>query len=204
MLVIHSSDEARSGTRSALHVPQHEKDVPTTGLRSRIGSVGALYAHALLIEHEAVERYREFALSMAEHGNDELATLFKQLAECEAEDAFHLAKKTAGMSLPRLAAREHAWLDQDAPVPEAHAFIYRMLTPRMALEIALRAEECAKAFFDRVLSESDDAGILEVALEMAHNEELHIAWVNEALTRVPHPYRASEGMLGDPTIPQQL
>src|ERR1035437_2774691 len=131
---IHSS-EARRGAWSAWYVAEHEEAVPKEGLRRRIGSVGELYAHALLIEHEAVERYREFALSMVEHGNDELATLFKQLAEFEAEDAFHLAKKTVGMSLPRLAAGEHAWLDQDAPVPEAHAFVYRMLTPRMALEI---------------------------------------------------------------------
>jgi rubrerythrin len=199
MFTIHSSEG-----RSASYAAQHEDAVPKEGLRKRIGSVGALYAHALLIAREAAERYREFASSMAEHGNDGVATLFRQLAEFEAQHAFHLTKKTARMGLPRVAAGEHAWLDTDAPVPEAHAFVYRMLTPRMALEIALRAEERAKAFFDRVLAESTDAGIRAVALEMARDEESHIAWVNEALARVPRPYRPSESMPGDPTIPQQL
>jgi len=178
--------------------------VPRAGLRRRVGSVSALYAHAMLIEHEAVERYREFASHMTEHGNDILAELFGQLANFEAEHAFHLAKKTAGMALPKLAAGEYAWLDQDAPVPEAHAFVLRMLTPRLALEIALRAEERAKAFFEKVLAESSDAGIRELAFDMARDGESHIAWVNDALARVPQPYRPSEEQPGDPTLPRQL
>jgi rubrerythrin len=185
-------------------LPQQERVAPTVGLRKPVGSVSALYAHAMLIEHEAVERYREFASNMAEHGNDTVAELFGKLAEFEAEHAFHLAKKTAGMALPKLAATEYAWLDKDAPLPEAHAFVYRMLTPRIALEIALHAEERAKAFFERVLAESRDKGIREVALEMARDEQAHIAWVNEALTHVPPPFRPSEELPGDPTIPQQL
>jgi len=194
----------RSEARSAAKVLQQEKVAPKAGLRKRIGSVGLLYARALLIEHEAAERYREFASHMAEHGNDTLAELFGQLAEFEGEHADHLAKKTAGMTLPKLAAGEHAWLDQEAPVPEAHALVYRMLTPRVALEIALRAEERAKAFFEKVLAEASDAGIREVALDGARDEQAHIAWVNEALARVPQPYRPSEEQPGDPTIPQQL
>lgn len=203
MAAIHAHLE-RNKARAAATSAQQEKVAPKTGLRKRIGSVGVLYAHALLIEHEAAERYREFALHMAEHGDDTLAELFEQLAEFEGEHAYHLAKKTAGMKLPKLAAGEHAWLDQEAPVPEAHAFVYRMLTPRLALEIALRAEERAKVFFEKVLAESSDAGIRKVALDMARDEQAHIAWVNEALARVPQPYRPSEEQPGDPTIPQQL
>ena len=178
--------------------------VPRAGLRRRVGSVSALYAHAMLIEHEAVERYREFASHMTEHGNDILAELFGQLANFEAEHAFHLTKRAAGLTLPKIAAGEHAWLDRDAPVPEAHAFVLRMLTPRLALEIALRAEERAKAFFEKVLAESSDAGIRELAFDMARDGESHIAWVNDALARVPQPYRPSEEQPGDPTLPRQL
>ncbi len=203
MAAIHPHLE-RSEARPAAKGLQQEKVAPKAGLRKRIGSVGLLYAHALLIEHEAAERYREFASHMAEHGNDTLAELFEQLAEIEGEHAYHIAKKTAGMTLPKLAAGEHAWLDREAPVPEAHAFVYRMLTPRLALEIALRAEERAKVFFEKVFAEASDAGIREVALDMARDEQAHIAWVNEALARVPQPYRPSEEQPGDPTVPQQL
>jgi len=203
MVAIHPHVE-RSKRHPAAKVLQQEKAAPKAGLRKRIGSVGALYAHALVIEHEAVQRYREFAAHMTERGNDILAELFGQLANFEAEHAFHLAKRAAGLTLPKIAAGEHAWLDQDALVPEAHAFVLRMLTPRLALEIALHAEERAKAFFEKVLAEASDAGIRELALDMARDEESHIAWVNEALARAPQPYRPSEEQPGDPTIPQQL
>jgi rubrerythrin len=202
MSAVHTR-EAVSQAPVSLSVTQNDKPM-RAGLRKRVGSLGALYAHALLIEREAVERYREFATNMAEHGNDAVAALFEQLAEFESEHAFHLAKKTAGMNLPKLNVAEHAWLDQESPLPEAHAFIYRMLTPRMALEIALRAEKHAKTFFDRVLAEENDAGICEVAKDMARDEEAHIAWVSEALARVPMPYQPNEDLPGDPTIPQQL
>jgi rubrerythrin len=158
----------------------------------------------MVIEREAVVRYREFAAHVAEHGNDTVAELFRNLAQFGTEHAYHLAKKTAGMALPKLATGEYSWLDQEAPVPEAHAFVLRMLTPRLALKIALCAEERAKAFFDKVIDESSDAGIRKAALELARDEQAHIAWVNEALARVPKPYQPTEEQPGDPTIPQQL
>jgi rubrerythrin len=174
------------------------------GLRQQVESVGALYAHAMVIEREAVVRYREFAQHMVEYGNDTVAELFRNLAYFGTEHAYHLAQKTAGMDLPKLAAGEYSWLDQDAPVPEARAFVLRVLTPRMALEIALRAEERAKAFFDKVVAESSDAVIREAAHALARDEQTHVAWVNEALARVPKPYQPSEEQPGDPAIAEQL
>jgi rubrerythrin len=203
MAAIHP--HARPGkAHPATQILPQEKAATRVGLRRLVGSVSGLYAHAMVIEQEAVERYREFAANMEEHGNGAVAELFGKLAEFEAEHAFHLAKKTVGMTLPKFAAAEYSWLDEQAPVPEAHAFVMRMLTPRMALEIALRAEQRAKAFFDKVLDESTDAGIRELARDMARDEQAHIAWVNEALARVPQPYQPSEELPGDPTIPQQL
>jgi rubrerythrin len=196
--------DRRNKARPLAQGPGHDKAAPREDRRRRVGSVGALYAHAMAIEREAVVRYREFAAHMAERGNDTVAELFRHLAQFGTEHAYHLAKKTAGMALPNLAAGEYSWLDQDAPVPEAHAFVLRMLTPRLALEIALRAEQRAKAFFDTVIDEASDAGIRETALGMAREEEAQITWVNEALARVPKPYQATEEQPGDPTIPQQL
>jgi rubrerythrin len=191
-------------SRPAVQAVAQAKKAPTEVPWGRVGSVGALYAHVMMIEREAVVRYREFAAHMDEHGNDTVADLFRSLARFGTEHAYHLAQKTAGMALPKFAAGEYSWLDEEAPVPEAHAFVLRILTPRLALEIALRAEERAKAFFDQVIDETDDAGIRAVALDMAREEQAHIVWVNEALARVPMPYQPSEAQPGDPTIPQQL
>src|SRR5471032_2771366 len=139
--------DRRNNARPVAQVMGQEKEAPSEGPRRRVGSVSALYAHAMVIEREAVVRYSEFAAQMAEQGNDTVAELFRNLAQFGTERAYHLAKKTVGMALPTLVAGEYSWLDQEAPVPEAHAFVLRMLTPRLALEIALRAEERAKAFF---------------------------------------------------------
>lgn len=199
MPAVQSHDE-RGGTRP----PASDHDLGAAAMRKRIGSVGTLYAHALQIEHEAAGRYREFASHMAERGDDAVAVLFGQFADVDGERASRLEKKAAGMTLPNFAPGEHAWLDQEAPVPEAHAFIYRMLTPRLALEIALRAEERAKAFFEQVIADASDGSVRDLALDMARDEEAHIARVNKALAHVPVPYRPSEEQPGDPTIPQQL
>jgi rubrerythrin len=171
--------------------------------RKRIASLGTLFAHALAIEHEAEARYRELAAHMADSGNDTLAELFVRLAEFEGEHSLHLAKKSVGIDIPVLAPGEYAWLDSGAPVPEARAFVYRMMTPRLALEIALRAEQQAKAFFEQVRAESRNMGIRELAAEFARDEESHVAWVKDALARLPQPFQPSEQQPGDPTIEQR-
>ncbi len=169
-----------------------------------IGSLGALYAHALAIQQEAQARYREFATLMADYGNDTTAELFGWLADFEAERAFHLAKKCVGIEIPVIDASEYAWLDSEAPVPEARAFIFRMITPRMALEIALRAEKQAKAFFGRVRGESCNASVRKLAAEFARDEQSHIDWVTDALAQSPSPFRFDEDQPRDPTIEQQM
>lgn len=203
MAAIHPRDH-QNDSRSGAKVMGQEKEALREGLRQRVGSVSALYAHAMAIEREAVVRYREFAAHVAERGYHTVAELFRNLAQFGTEHVYHLAKKTAGMALPKLAAGEYSWLDQEAPVPEAHAFVLRMLTPRLALNIALRAEERAEAFFDKVIDESSDAGVREVALDMARDKQALITWVNDALARLPKLYQPTEEQPGDPTINQQL
>jgi len=199
---------SNEGLRSARPIPQvlpPEKAAPANQrLRKQIGSLAMLYAHALAIEHEAEASYRELAARMADFGNDTVADLFHRLAEFEGEHAFHLAKRCVGIEIPLLAPGEYAWLDCGAPVPEARAFVYRMMTPRLALEIALRAEEQARAFFEHIRYESLDAGIRELATEFTLDEASHIAWVKDALARLPQPFQPNEDLPGDPTIEQRM
>lgn len=183
-------------------------DSRRSGLQARsnkqIVSLGELYAHALAIENEAEARYREFATLMADYGNDATAELFGRLAEFEAGHAFQLAKTSAGSEIPFIDPGEYAWLDQGAPVPEARAFIFRMMTPRLALEIALRAENKGKAFFERAHGESRNASVRELAAEFVRDEQSHIEWVTDALAQLPRPFRPDEELLGDPTMEQQM
>jgi rubrerythrin len=197
------SNEGMRKARPIHRVLHPEKAKANRRSRKHIGSLGILYAHALAIEHEAEARYRELAAHMADSGNDAVADLFARLAEFEGEHAFRLAKKSLGMEIPPLAPGEYAWLDCGAPVPEARAFVYRMMTPRLALDIALRAELRAKAFFEQVQAESRNKDIQELAAEFAQDEVSHVAWVMDALAHLPQPFQPSEDQPGDPMIEQQ-
>jgi rubrerythrin len=169
-----------------------------------INSLGMEHAHALAIAQEATARYREFAVHSADLGNDLVADLFRRLADLEGQHATHLARIAAGKELPKLPPGEYSWLHSDAPLPEARDFIFRMLTPRHALEIAMRAEERARAFFGKMFALSRDAGVRELAIRFGCDEDAHIAWLREALALVPEPFRASDDCPGDPATPQAL
>jgi len=176
---------------------------PKMHVTKQVFSLGLLYAHALAIEHEAQARYREFADHMADRGNDSVAQLFTVLAESETEHARHLAKKGLSVKIPPLAPEQYAWLDSGAPLPEARAFVYSMMTPRLALQIALLAEERSKAFFERVGAESRHADVRKLAGELARDEMARVTWVKQALARQPQPYQPNETQPGDPTIEQR-
>ncbi|KPK04074.1 MAG: hypothetical protein AMJ64_14460 [Betaproteobacteria bacterium SG8_39] len=153
-----------------------------------IGSVPELYAHALAIEREATARYLEFADRMADEGNDHVATLFRSLAKFESEHVKELEDVTRDMELPDIQANQYAWLDASAPETAAHDLVFRLLTPHDALEIALDAERRARRFFDAVYENSDDAPLRELALDMAREEDDHVAWVERALAANPDPH----------------
>ena len=116
-------------------------DLPT----QRTDTVPALLAHAIAIEREAVERYAEFAARMRDLGNDEAAGVFAALARLQGSHLETLKQRARGMELPQVDASQHAWLDSGAPVPAARELVFRMMTPRDAIQIALNAERRADA-----------------------------------------------------------
>lgn len=144
-----------------------------------------LYAHAIAIEREAAERYAELAQRMDDLGNDEVSALFRKLAAFEAEHLETLQARTAGLALPQIGTGEYAWLDASAPETAARELVYRLLTPRHALGIALEAERRAQAFFAGVFATAEDPGLRALAQEMAAEEQGHIAMVERAIERTP-------------------
>ncbi|MCG6951317.1 MAG: ferritin family protein [Betaproteobacteria bacterium] len=153
-----------------------------------VRSVPELYAHALAIEREAAARYLEFADRMADEGNDRVATLFRRLAAFESEHVNQLLEATRQMRLPEVPAGAYAWLDAGAPETAAHDFVFRLMTPHDALEIALEAERRARRFFDEVYESAADAALRDLALDMAREEDDHVAWVERALATHPDPH----------------
>jgi len=150
-----------------------------------IRSAEELYAHAIAIEREAGERYSEFALRMADLGNEAVAELFSRLAAFETEHLETLLRRTDGVALPEPAPAEYRWLDAGAPETAARELIFRLMTPRQALEIALAAEKRAQAFFEHALMTAADPALRALAKEMAGEEQEHVRLVEHLLERTP-------------------
>jgi rubrerythrin len=146
-----------------------------------------LYAHAIAIEREAAERYSEFAERMEDEGREDLARIFGMLARAEAEHLDTLVARTEGMALPEIASGRYKWLDAGAPETAARELIYRLMTPRQALAIALHAEQRARMFFEHVYWTSSDPALRSLAREMAAEEREHVALVANLIERAPEP-----------------
>lgn len=150
-----------------------------------IQSPAELYAHAIAIEQEAAERYGEFAERMLDEGREDLARVFSLLAGLEAEHLETLQRRSAGIALPAIGAGEHKWLDAGAPETAAREFLYRLMTPRFALAIALRAERRAQDFFEHVFWTCSDPALRALAREMAAEEREHAALLAALLGEMP-------------------
>jgi len=152
-----------------------------------IRSVGELYAHAIAIEREAAERYAQFAERMDDLGNQAVAEVFDTLARFEGEHLEALLRRTEGMALPHLDTADYRWLGAEAPETATRELIFRLMTPRNALQIALGAEKRAQAFFEELLVTADDPALRQIAPEMAADEAQHVVMLEQMLARTPDP-----------------
>ena len=152
-----------------------------------IDSPAELYAHAIAIEREAAERYREFSRRMQDEGREEVAEVFGLLACVEQEHLDTLMYRTEGIALPKIDEGRYKWLDAGAPETAARELIYRLMTPRHALTIALHAEQRAQAFFEHVYWTSSDPALRALAKEMAAEEREHVDMVSKMLGDTPEP-----------------
>ena len=158
-------------------------DLPT----KPIDTMPALFAHAIAIEREATERYTEFAARMRDLGNDEVAAVFAQLARFERSHLEALMQRVRGMELPQIEASQHAWLDSGVPQTAARELVFRMMTPRDAIQMALNAERRANAFLVRLQRLVPTPELRELAQEMAAEESDHVALLERVLARLPEP-----------------
>jgi rubrerythrin len=162
-----------------------------------IRTAAELYAHAIAIEREAAERYAELAVRMADLGNPAVAGLFRRLAGFEAEHLQTLLNRTNGVELPGLSSAEYRWLDAGAPETAARELVFRLMTPRHALAIALGAEQRAQEFFEQVFATAPDPALRALAQEMAVEEREHVRLVEGMLARTPDPNVDWAGLFED-------
>lgn len=150
-------------------------------------SVPELLAHALVIELEAVQSYKDLAGQMEQSGSDEVAKLFEKMSELEAEHAAKIREKSGDIELPDLAPWEYRWPGLEAPENIDHAGVGYLMTPHLALQLALESELNALAFFEAVANGCADESVRALAQEFADDERQHVAWMEDWLAKYPEP-----------------
>lgn len=138
---------------------------------------------AILIEEEALERYQEFAHQMDAHHTPDAAGFFRFMADNEARhrDQLALRRESQFSDAPRRVTRSMLW-DVEAPeYDEARAF----MSPRRAMEAALRCEEKAHDFFVGALGVVGDPEVRAIFEELRDEEVHHQELVGLELAKLP-------------------
>lgn len=138
---------------------------------------------AILIEVEAGERYEELAGQLETHRTTEAAEFFRAMVTEEAKHGDELRsqrRKLFGDAPPRIDASSVPEIE--APdYDEARAF----MTPRDALQVALKCEERARDFYADALEYVTEQAV-KALLTQLHNEEIsHVAHVLRILKTLP-------------------
>jgi len=149
-------------------------------------------AHALVIELQAVQSYKDLAVQMAQCGNAEVAGLFEKLSELEAGHVAQVREKVGDIELPKLAPWEYRWPGVEPPENTDLAGVHYLstwvtMTPRHALELALENELNAMAFFEAMTNGCADENVRSLASEFADSEHEHVAWIKGWLAKYPEP-----------------
>ena len=169
-----------------------------------IRSLEEFLAHALAIEREAAERYREFESYFADRDEPVLAGLCRNLAAFEQEHFDHLVQASRGRDLPSIDGRRYQWLGEDAIEAPSREFLYRVANARQLLELALEAEHRAAGFFRWVAATAADESVRSAAGEMAEEENQHVSWVTQALEYAPDNRVDLESLVAGGAFPGAL
>ena len=138
---------------------------------------------AILVEEEAKERYEEFIHQMESHHTGEAAEFFRFMARNEAKHGAELTERRIRLfrNEPSTVKRSMLW-DVEAPdYDEARMF----MTPRQALEVALRCEEKAHAFFEAALPRLKEPDVKALFEELRDEEIEHQDLVKQQLAKLP-------------------
>jgi rubrerythrin len=138
---------------------------------------------AILVEEEARERYDDFADVLEGRYTTDAGRFFRFMAVNEEKHRCELAarRKAAFGTRPARVKREMIFEAEAPAFDELQIF----LTLREALDVALRAEQKAYAFFSSVLEAVDDGPVAVLLAELCEEEIEHQRLVLAELEKLP-------------------
>ena len=152
-----------------------------------MSGVGELLAYACQMELEAQERYTMLADQMEVHNNPDLERLFRELARIEGLHAADIAKKMKDRDMPDMRPLDFIWGKAESPEAIDFGAVHYRMVPHEALQLALKAEQKARAFFQHFVATTDDAEARYFAEEFAEEEAEHVELVLKELRKYPAP-----------------
>jgi rubrerythrin len=161
-------------------------------LAQNIESLAEFLAHALELEVESAERYRELADSMQAHNNMDVSELFSKLARYGDAHAAEVEQRAAGIELPYIPPWNFKWTCPEAPEAPCMEDAHYMMTKCQALELALHNEIRGRDFYAQVAKSSG----------MAEEEETHVGMLREWLAREACFTQEPQPDLDPPNMPE--
>ena len=165
-----------------------------------IKSPEELLAYSLALETEAVDRFNDLADQMETHHNYEVADLFRKLARIEGLHIENVNRASEGRELPSLLAWEFEWQDGESPEGGSMEEAHYLMQPWHAIELAMKGEKRAVAFFQHVADTAVDEKVLKMALELVEEEKEHVALLLEWQERFPKPTEGWDEDLDPPAV----
>jgi len=153
----------------------------------KVSNLNDLLAVAYQIEIDAVDRYNLLADQMETHNNPELVKVFRDLARAEGIHGEEV-RRLAGEFDVAAHAREIAKFQRSESPEEADlSAAHYLMKPWHALQMALKGEERALAYFTAIVETAKDAKVKALAAELVEEEAEHVNLVHRLLRRYPKP-----------------
>lgn len=160
-----------------------------------------LLAVAYQIEIDAVDRYNLLADQMETHNNPELVKVFRDLARAEGVHGEEIRHMAGDFDVANHAAKI-AKFANDSPEEADLSSAHYLMTPWHALQLSLKGEERALAYFTSIVETTKDPKVKEMAAELVEEEAEHVNLVHRLLRRYPRPSESWAEDL-DPPVSQE-
>jgi rubrerythrin len=152
----------------------------------KVKNLNDLLAVAYQIEIDAVERYNLLADQMDTHNNPELVKVFRDLARAEGIHGEEIRRMAGDFDVAGHAAKI-AKFTKDSPEAVDLGSSHYLMTPWHALQLSLKGEERALAYFTSIVETTKDSRVKEMAAELVEEEAEHVNLVHRLLRRYPRP-----------------
>jgi rubrerythrin len=168
-----------------------------------IETIGEFLVHALELETESAERYRQLAQSMEVHNNPEISELFQRLALLSEAHAQEVEEYATDVDLPEIPPWGFKW---DCPgSPEMDCLeqnVSYLMTAVQALTLALHNEIRGRDFYAHVAIDSPNPEVRRLAGQMTEEESEHVDLLKDWLAKESHSDEAAPEDLDPPNSPE--